>query len=629
MNTATPEDAGKALKAKTVTNGKVTEWEFGEVSGGTDEGIYAESITEYIPNWISHGTKKIDADGTVSDGASDQLIVLEVPIDGDFKFRLAADSYGGAANAKYAFYNADTYEDCGPSTLISSVKSYNRGTIIYDYEIPENTKILLICEKILTFLSCVKVSRNIRGYASIADEYSTEKTYSIGDYVNYNGLMYICITDISLPEEWVDSHWIATTVMKQIKKQNSTMIDFSESTPYQVGVINSTSGEIEAVNASSKNRIVTKNIIHIEDETILTVAEGYEANVFFYQSDGTYTGMHHGITSSYFYNVIPANSYIRYHIRHLNSQTVLTNLDIPEYVDKITYKSNLAKMAEQVENNKYSVSNGIAARMYEKGAAPKSFTQTPCILIAGQSNIAGVIPNSEIPSYITFPMTHIMYSPTNKPSTFDNGISGFGNWGVDLPLYKALDDVGNTAYIIKHAQTGTGIDLECALANKWTPYYEKLPNLQNSLLYTLETKIRTLGTANPNAYDIRALVWHQGEADSPNATSGNPYIRHRYYENFKCVLSYIRGVIRNERLPIIYGTISHNSRSYDQIIEAAQLRIAEEDPNCYCIDMSGASLIDDYHFNPDSAVYFGKMAFDALVDFGIITANKLNPTRPW
>ena len=38
MSTATSEDVGKALKAKTVTDGKVTEWEFGE-AGGDSEAI--------------------------------------------------------------------------------------------------------------------------------------------------------------------------------------------------------------------------------------------------------------------------------------------------------------------------------------------------------------------------------------------------------------------------------------------------------------------------------------------------------------------------------------------------------------------------------------------------------------
>ena len=37
MSTASASDVGKALKAKTVTDGKVTEWEFGEAGGGTVE----------------------------------------------------------------------------------------------------------------------------------------------------------------------------------------------------------------------------------------------------------------------------------------------------------------------------------------------------------------------------------------------------------------------------------------------------------------------------------------------------------------------------------------------------------------------------------------------------------------
>ena len=42
MTTATAEDVGKALKAKTVTNGKVIEWEFGEAGGGADASLTAE-----------------------------------------------------------------------------------------------------------------------------------------------------------------------------------------------------------------------------------------------------------------------------------------------------------------------------------------------------------------------------------------------------------------------------------------------------------------------------------------------------------------------------------------------------------------------------------------------------------
>lgn len=47
IQTATSEDVGKALKAKTVTEGKVVEWEFGEAGGG-DISAFTDSIPEYL-----------------------------------------------------------------------------------------------------------------------------------------------------------------------------------------------------------------------------------------------------------------------------------------------------------------------------------------------------------------------------------------------------------------------------------------------------------------------------------------------------------------------------------------------------------------------------------------------------
>lgn len=56
MRTATSSDVGKALKAKTVTSGKVTEWEFGEAGGevqvvnvsGSNPSITAEYNKRYV-----------------------------------------------------------------------------------------------------------------------------------------------------------------------------------------------------------------------------------------------------------------------------------------------------------------------------------------------------------------------------------------------------------------------------------------------------------------------------------------------------------------------------------------------------------------------------------------------------
>lgn len=39
--------------------------------------------------------------------------------------------------------------------------------------------------------------------------YSDQLTYSIGDYVFYNDVLYECIIDITEPEQWNSEHWSA------------------------------------------------------------------------------------------------------------------------------------------------------------------------------------------------------------------------------------------------------------------------------------------------------------------------------------------------------------------------------------------------------------------------------------
>lgn len=71
------------------------------------------------------------------------------------------------------------------------------------------------------------------------------------------------------------------------------------------------------------------------------------------------------------------------------------------------------------------------------------------------------------------------------------------------------------------------------------------------------------------------------------------------------------------------------SGQYSTIVEEAQLKVAAEDPYVTYIDMSGAPLLDDYHFDAASSEYLGKMMYDTLIDYGVISGQKLAPTRPW
>lgn len=628
---ASNNDIGKALIIKEVADGKVSAWEYGETGSGADD-IYVDIANEYKPEYTVNNSKRINTSTGAIENATSSENVLAFPVEGCGKFRMQASSYGGASGAYYAFYTAETFAECGTSTLVGTTHTYNRTLAIYDYEVPAEAKFCCVYISSVDYISCVKITKGIKGYTSIADEYDPENgKYQVGEFVNHDGLSYQCIVPINTAEVWDASHWIPVTVKEKIEQITSENNNISQLAKFQVGTINSSSGAIET---NIKYRIATVNLIFFKDTTDVFIADGYGGMVFYYEADGTYTGVFRNIAATqYHYNTIPAGSYVKFYIEVTGQTTTLTDLDIPGLSDKITFKSEYAKQSEQVKENSFNVSNGMAARMYEKGASQKSFSHAVGILCAGQSNIAGVLDSSTIPSSITFPMSNIKYSRSNTPTTFDDGISSTANWGVDLSLFDALNKLGSgdTFYGIKYAAPGTGIDTESSSEGneRWTAYYERLSSIDKSLLYKLEEKIRTLGALNPNTYDVRALIWHQGENDSTFSNSGNVAIPNRYYENFKCVIAYIRGVVGNERLPVIYGTISHESIAYDPIIEAAQWRIAQEDPNVYCIDMSGAELKDDYHFNPASAVYFGQKAFDALIDFGVIEGTKIDPSRPW
>lgn len=66
-------------------------------------------------------------------------------------------------------------------------------------------------------------------------------------------------------------------------------------------------------------------------------------------------------------------------------------------------------------------------------------------------------------------------------------------------------------------------------------------------------------------------------------------------------------------LPFVFGTVPRANRQYSPKVEAAMLKIAEEDPNAYLIDMSEGELQTDHtHFNEVSAEYLGREVFKVL-----------------
>lgn len=52
--------------------------------------------------------------------------------------------------------------------------------------------------------------------SNIAPTYSNTNTYSVGDYVIYNGVLYVCNTAISVAEAFDSAKWTRTTITEII-----------------------------------------------------------------------------------------------------------------------------------------------------------------------------------------------------------------------------------------------------------------------------------------------------------------------------------------------------------------------------------------------------------------------------
>lgn len=61
--------------------------------------------------------------------------------------------------------------------------------------------------------------------SNISDSYNSTRTYAVGDYCIYEGVLFKCITAITTPETWDINKWKATNVATELKtKVSSTKI---------------------------------------------------------------------------------------------------------------------------------------------------------------------------------------------------------------------------------------------------------------------------------------------------------------------------------------------------------------------------------------------------------------------
>ena len=289
--------------------------------------------------------------------------------------------------------------------------------------------------------------------------------------------------------------------------------------------------------------------------------------------------------------------------------------------------------------------------------------QTPAsvFLYAGQSNADGREFTNNLPTYMTnngslpsSPYTHLKWaSICGRPSqrTFDTRTFNAGERFAfcDVTNYWIDQVATQDFYAIKCAYGGTAIApgvtaeklpiwyadaewMKTHYAYKGDDITQEAYKNYNSLTKNLTEGFASLvdGTlaALEAGYDVKAILWHQGESDR-NAAG-------QYYLNFKTMIAYMRQAIYEKTgdeqdltLPFIFGTVSHNSTQYSANVEKAQLQVAAEDDNVYFIDMSDAGLrSDNLHFDGPWTEYLGKRMYNQLVALGLVDGEIIEAKKP-
>ncbi|MBQ9667791.1 MAG: hypothetical protein IJV45_03455 [Prevotella sp.] len=279
--------------------------------------------------------------------------------------------------------------------------------------------------------------------------------------------------------------------------------------------------------------------------------------------------------------------------------------------------------------------------------------KAPVFITAGQSNADGRVYNTELPDYLDNGYRYLHFANVTSSSTglfsqrtFEPG----GRWAFcDVTNYYLEQALGRDFYAVKCTYGGTAIapDVTAAKLPVWYADAEWLKEHNayrgqditqeayknnNSLAKSLTEGFRDLAATTlsqiAQGYDVKAIMWHQGESDR-NAAD-------RYYVNFKTLISYLRQAIYDVTgdeadltLPFIFGTISHSSTQYNATVEKAQLQVAKDVENVYYIDMSDAGLrSDNLHFDAAWTEYLGRRMYNKLIELQLVSGQALDIQKP-
>lgn len=268
-------------------------------------------------------------------------------------------------------------------------------------------------------------------------------------------------------------------------------------------------------------------------------------------------------------------------------------------------------------------------------------------LTAGQSNADGRAKTETLPDYLKASDAYKYLHYANVTSDCDGTFSAF-EFGprfafCDIVNYYLGKALKTDFYAVKCTYGGTAI-APGATHEHLPVWYADSAWLSNNKAYRGKEsggKSLTLALTDgftecvattlsklTDGYDVKAIMWHQGESDRRKADD--------YYDNFKEMITFMRRQIyevtgdeKDLTLPFIFGTVSHKSKQYSRGVEEAQLRVASELPNVYAIDLSYADLLPDVlHFDGAWTEYVGKLMFNKLVELKLVEGQPVEAPRP-
>ena len=249
----------------------------------------------------------------------------------------------------------------------------------------------------------------------------------------------------------------------------------------------------------------------------------------------------------------------------------------------------------------------------------------PVILTAGQSNADGRVPLAELPKYIHYDYCLWSYgsgdfmTATGQFTPFSPHVAKPGieqSWGFDAMVYYLLEQCWQQPfYVIKQTMGGTAIDASCT--NSTHGWLWNVGAKEKSLTRAFCQQIDDCLAQLPKNYDIRCLLWHQGESDQPAAD--------RYHDNLKAVIGHIRqhlvdktGRKEYASLPVVCATFAKGSRQGSPKVAAALRQLEREDSHFHVVDASDLSLQKDgLHFDARGAETLGWRVFERMRETGI------------